>query len=103
MAEAPQSVLKLVERFELHRDAYRRGRYGEAEVRVELIDDIYCGICPQNPQNAYGPDSPLLHSSPVVTRHGSPLSPLVRVPTIAPQGIENGTAVPGSWPVRMRA
>ena len=50
MAEAPQSVLKLVERFELHRDAYRRGRYGEAEVRVELIEDLYFGICPQNPQ-----------------------------------------------------
>jgi len=44
MAEAPQSVLKLVERFELHRDAYRRGRYGETEVRVELIDPLFVAL-----------------------------------------------------------
>ncbi len=54
MPEAPQSVRKLVEGSEVDRDAYRRGRYGETEVRVELIDDLHFAICRQNPGDEAG-------------------------------------------------
>ncbi|MGB2821877.1 MAG: type I restriction enzyme HsdR N-terminal domain-containing protein, partial [Phycisphaerae bacterium] len=44
MPGAPDSVLKLVDRFELHREDYRRGRYNETQVRVELIDPLFIAL-----------------------------------------------------------
>ncbi|MDO8632414.1 MAG: hypothetical protein Q7R41_18180 [Phycisphaerales bacterium] len=37
----PQSVLDLIERFELHADAYRRDSYNETQVRREFIDPLF--------------------------------------------------------------
>lgn len=37
----PQSVLDLIERFELHADAYRRQEYNETQVRREFIDPLF--------------------------------------------------------------
>ena len=44
MADAPQSVAVLVDRFDMHREDYRRGRYNETQVRVELIDPIFVAL-----------------------------------------------------------
>ena len=38
---APKKVLKLVERFERNRDAYRSSDYNEAQVRLELINPLF--------------------------------------------------------------
>ena len=37
----PQTVLDLIERFELHADAYRRDSYNETQVRREFIDLLF--------------------------------------------------------------
>ena len=39
--DCPRSVLDLIERFELHRDTYKRQTYNEAEVRREFIDPLF--------------------------------------------------------------
>lgn len=41
---APLAVLELVDRFERNLDAYRSGRYKEAEVRVEFIDPLFVAL-----------------------------------------------------------
>ncbi len=38
---APDSIRELVERFELHRDAYRAGRYNETQLRREFLDPFF--------------------------------------------------------------
>jgi len=38
---APKEVLKLIERFERNRDAYRSSDYNEAQVRLELINPFF--------------------------------------------------------------
>ena len=38
---APATVLKLVERFEDNLEAYKQGKYNEAQVRVEFIDPFF--------------------------------------------------------------
>ncbi|MFC1601675.1 hypothetical protein ACFL34_04940 [Candidatus Sumerlaeota bacterium] len=38
---APQSILQLVERFDLHRDAYQSPGYHETQVRREFIDPMF--------------------------------------------------------------
>jgi hypothetical protein len=37
---APDSIKQLVERFELHRDAYRAGKYNETQLRNEFLDPV---------------------------------------------------------------
>jgi len=37
----PQEILKLVERFELHREAYQSGKYNEAQIRAEFMDPFF--------------------------------------------------------------
>ena len=44
MAEVPESVVRLVERFDRNRDAYRSGGYNETQVRVELIDPLFIAL-----------------------------------------------------------
>ena len=41
---APLAVLDLVDRFQRNLDAYRSGRYKEAEVRVEFIDPLFVAL-----------------------------------------------------------
>jgi hypothetical protein len=41
MGKAPDRVLALVEKLARHADAYRRGRYGETNLRVEFIDPLF--------------------------------------------------------------
>jgi len=38
---APQAVLDLIERFERNWEAYRTGRYNEAQMRAEFIDPFF--------------------------------------------------------------
>ena len=38
---APQPVLDLVKRFSSQHDAYRSGRYNEAQARIEFIDPLF--------------------------------------------------------------
>ncbi len=38
---APEAVLDLVRRFELHREAYRAGVYNETQIRREFIDPLF--------------------------------------------------------------
>ena len=38
---APESVRQLVDRFTLHRDAYKSPSYNEAQVRREFIDPFF--------------------------------------------------------------
>ena len=38
---APQDILKLVERFEAQREAYKSGAYNEAQIRAEFIDPFF--------------------------------------------------------------
>lgn len=38
---APPEVLKLIERFELHREDYQRGNYQEAQLRQEFINPMF--------------------------------------------------------------
>ncbi|MDO9303488.1 MAG: TaqI-like C-terminal specificity domain-containing protein [Anaerolineales bacterium] len=38
---APDSIRQLVERFELHRDAYRAGKYNETQLRREFLDPFF--------------------------------------------------------------
>ena len=38
---APAIVGQLVERFESHREAYRSGRYNEAQVRQEFLNPLF--------------------------------------------------------------
>ena len=38
MAEAPEVVRRLVEKFDLHREAYRRTGYREEDLRSEFFD-----------------------------------------------------------------
>jgi hypothetical protein len=38
---APDSIKQLVERFELHRDAYRAGKYNETQLRREFLDPFF--------------------------------------------------------------
>ena len=40
-SDCPRSVLDLIERFELHRDTYKRQTYNEAQVRREFIDPLF--------------------------------------------------------------
>jgi hypothetical protein len=40
-APCPPEVLRLVERFGQHRDAYRAGRYNETQLRREFIDPLF--------------------------------------------------------------
>jgi hypothetical protein len=44
MTNAPDSVAALVAKFARHADAYRRGRYGETNVRVEFIDPLFIAL-----------------------------------------------------------
>jgi len=44
MSGAPDTVGKLVDRFERNREAYRGGRYNETQVRVELIDPLLIAL-----------------------------------------------------------
>lgn len=37
----PQAIIKLVERFELQRQAYQSGKYNEAQIRAEFIDPFF--------------------------------------------------------------
>jgi hypothetical protein len=37
----PRSVLDLIERFELHRETYKRPGYNETQVRREFIDPMF--------------------------------------------------------------
>lgn len=38
---APQTLLDLVARFAINRDAYRAGGYNEAQTRIEFIDPMF--------------------------------------------------------------
>lgn len=38
---APKEILKLVERFHQHQDAYTSGQYNETQVRREFIDPFF--------------------------------------------------------------
>jgi len=38
---APKEVVNLVERFDLHRDAYKSGKYKETQLRREFIDPFF--------------------------------------------------------------
>ncbi len=40
----PTEVLDLVERYDRNRDAYRSGRYNEAQVRREFIDPFFMAL-----------------------------------------------------------
>lgn len=42
--ELPAEVLRLVEKFHLHRDAYRTGPYNETQVRREFIDPLFTAL-----------------------------------------------------------
>jgi len=44
MSGAPDTVGKLVDRFERNREAYRSGRYNETQLRVELIDPFFLAL-----------------------------------------------------------
>ncbi|MHA1522666.1 MAG: hypothetical protein ACTSRK_21070 [Promethearchaeota archaeon] len=35
---APEAIIKLVEKFEFHREAYKRGQYNETQLRREFLD-----------------------------------------------------------------
>jgi len=37
----PQEIIRLVERFESHREAYQSGKYNEAQIRAEFIDPFF--------------------------------------------------------------
>ena len=39
--DCPKTILELVERFELHAEAYRRQEYNETQVRREFIDPLF--------------------------------------------------------------
>ena len=39
--ECPRAVLDLIERFELHRDTYKKPGYNETQVRREFIDPLF--------------------------------------------------------------
>ena len=43
-AAAPPEIVKLVERFDLHRDDYRSGRYNEAQLRQEFLDPFFAAL-----------------------------------------------------------
>ena len=38
---APEIIIQLVEKFEMNRDAYRSGRYNEAQLRQEFLDPFF--------------------------------------------------------------
>ena len=38
---APQAILDLIERFDLHRDSYLSPNYNETQVRREFIDPMF--------------------------------------------------------------
>ncbi len=38
---APESIIKLVKRFDANRDAYRSGKYNEAQLRQEFLDPFF--------------------------------------------------------------
>lgn len=38
---APESILNLVERFELHLEAYRSGKYNETQLRRDFLDPLW--------------------------------------------------------------
>lgn len=38
---APETILKLVERFDAHRDAYKSPGYNETQVRLEFLDPFF--------------------------------------------------------------
>lgn len=40
----PDDVLKLIERFDRHKDAYKDGHYNEAQVRREFIDPFFVSL-----------------------------------------------------------
>ena len=41
MADAPAGILELVEKFDEHREAYKRGPYNETQVRREFVDPFF--------------------------------------------------------------
>jgi len=41
---APDAIIKLVEKFEFHRDAYKRGQYNETQLRREFLDPFFKGL-----------------------------------------------------------
>ena len=40
----PPKVLKLLEKFELHREAYHAAGYKEAQLRQEFIDPLFAAL-----------------------------------------------------------
>lgn len=38
-AQVPESILKLVEKYEYHQAAYKRGQFNETQLRYGLTDD----------------------------------------------------------------
>ena len=40
----PRAILDLVERFDLHRETYRRDAYNETQVRREFIDPLFAAL-----------------------------------------------------------
>ncbi len=44
MSSAPDTIVRLVERFERQAEAYHSGAYGETQVRVEFIDPLFIAL-----------------------------------------------------------
>ncbi len=41
---APETIRLLVERFEENREAYRSGKYNEAQLRLEFLDPFFKAV-----------------------------------------------------------
>ena len=41
MSKIPEQVEKLIERFDSQREAYKSGKYNEAQIRTEFIDPLF--------------------------------------------------------------
>ncbi|HNS83227.1 MAG TPA: hypothetical protein PKL26_05720, partial [Methanolinea sp.] len=39
--QVPDAILKLVERYEFHQAAYRRGQFNETQLRREFVDPFF--------------------------------------------------------------
>ena len=39
--QVPEAILKLVERYEFHREAYKRGQFNETQLRREFVDPFF--------------------------------------------------------------
>lgn len=68
--QVPEAILKLVERYEFHQAAYKRGQFNETQLRREFIDPFFktLGWDVDNTQGNSELYKEVIHEDPILIR-----------------------------------